>query len=85
LSDSVAERTGSAIAAGCDVVLHCNGEMAQMRQVADAVPMLAGEASRRATAALARQRPAVPIDIAASRAEFSRLMVGIWQPAEGTA
>jgi len=85
LSGSLAERTSAAIAAGCDVVLHCNGEMPEMRAVATAVPVLAGEAARRAVAALAMKRPAAPIDLAASRAEFSRLMAGTWQPAEGCA
>ena len=85
LSGSIAERSRAAIAAGCDVVLHCNGEMAEMREVAASVPVLAGEAARRAAAALAARRPAKPIDMAASRAEFSRLVAGVWQPAEGTA
>ena len=44
----------AAFAAGCDVVLHCNGELAEMSAVAAAAPMLAGEAARRAAAALAR-------------------------------
>jgi beta-N-acetylhexosaminidase len=85
LAGSLAERSAAAIAAGCDVVLHCNGEMPEMRAVAAAVPELTGEAARRATAALAAKRPAAPIDIAARRTEFSRLMAGTWQPAEGTA
>jgi beta-N-acetylhexosaminidase len=85
LSGSLAERTAAAITAGCDVVLHCNGEMPEMRAVAAAVPLLAGEAARRATAALSIKRPAAPIDVAASRGEFVRLMAGIWQPAEGCA
>ena len=34
LSGSIADRSRAAIAAGCDVVLHCNGEMAEMREVA---------------------------------------------------
>jgi beta-N-acetylhexosaminidase len=85
LAGSLAERSAAAIAAGCDVVLHCNGEMPEMRAVAAAVPELTGEAARRAAAALAAKRPAAPIDIAARRTEFSRLMAGTWQPAEGTA
>jgi beta-N-acetylhexosaminidase len=85
LSGSLAERTGAAIAAGCDMILHCNGKMPEMRAVAAAAPVLAGAAARRATAALAAKRPAAPIDIAASRAEFCGLMAGIWQPAEGRA
>jgi beta-N-acetylhexosaminidase len=82
LSGSIAERTRAAIAAGCDVVLHCNGEMAQMRAVAAEAPVLAGEARRRADAALAAKRPPAPIDLAASRAAFLRMMDGAWQPSE---
>jgi beta-N-acetylhexosaminidase len=85
LSGSLSERTEAAIAAGCDMILHCNGKMPEMRAVAAAAPVLAGEAARRATAALAMKRPATPIDLAASRAEFFGLMSGIWQPAEGRA
>jgi beta-N-acetylhexosaminidase len=85
LSGSLAERSSAAIAAGCDVVLHCNGAMTEMRAVADAVPALAGDAARRAAAALAMKRNPAPIDLAASRAQFSQLMAGAWQSAEGFA
>ncbi len=81
LAGSIGERTRAAIAAGCDVVLHCNGEMAEMLAVAAEAPTLAAEAARRATSALAMKRPAVPIDLAAGRGEFLRLMTGAWQPA----
>src|SRR5213593_1960660 len=47
LSGSIEERSRAAIAAGCDVVLHCNGELDEMRAVASAVPVLAGEAAAR--------------------------------------
>src|ERR1700689_1230938 len=52
LSGALAERTRSALAAGCDLVLHCNGKLLEMRDVAAHTPMLAGEAARRAEAAL---------------------------------
>jgi beta-N-acetylhexosaminidase len=84
LSGSLAERAGAAIAAGCDMILHCNGQMPEMRAVAAAVPELSGEAARRAAAALAAKQPAAPIDPAVARAEFLALMTGVWQPAEGT-
>ena len=60
-------RTKAALFAGCDVVLHCNGKIDEMRAVAAAVPALAGEADRRAKAALAQRRPPAPIDVAARR------------------
>jgi beta-N-acetylhexosaminidase len=80
LSGSLGERTKAAIAAGCDMVLHCNGKMEEMIAVAGQAPKLAGEARRRADAALAQRRPAAPIDLAAGRAEFLSLMAGAWVP-----
>jgi beta-N-acetylhexosaminidase len=85
LSGSIRERTRAAIGAGCDMVLHCNGQMPEMLAVAAEALRLAGEAAQRADAALAATKKAVPIDFAAGRAEFRRLMTGIWQPAQGYA
>jgi beta-N-acetylhexosaminidase len=84
LSGSLGERTSAAIAAGCDIVLHCNGKMPEMRAVADASPLLTGEAGRRASAALALRKPPAPLDLAASRAAFSNFMAGVL-PAQGSA
>ncbi|MDB5408125.1 MAG: beta-hexosaminidase [Rhodospirillales bacterium] len=44
LGGSFGERAAGAIAAGCDVVLHCNGSLDEMRQVAAATPSLTGVA-----------------------------------------
>src|SRR5215471_7871198 len=48
LSGSLSERSRAAIAAGCDMVLHCNGDLSEMVEVAAQAPVLAGEAARRA-------------------------------------
>ncbi len=74
LSGSIAERSRAAIAAGCDVVLHCNGERAEMEQVADAVPTLGGAAVARADAALARRKASGTDALTAARSEFAALM-----------
>src|SRR5215469_10864074 len=74
LSGSIEARSRAAIAAGCDVVLHCNGELDEMRAVASAVPVLAGEAAARADAALARRGRALKDDLAALRAEWAALI-----------
>jgi beta-N-acetylhexosaminidase len=74
LSGSLSERTRAAIAAGCDMVLHCNGVLAEMVEVAAQAPALAGDAARRAEAALAARKPAAPLDLAASRAELAELL-----------
>jgi beta-N-acetylhexosaminidase len=84
LSGSLDERARAAIVAGCDIVLHCNGAMPEMRAVAAEVPVLRGEAAHRAEAALALRTPPTTTDVAAQRAEFSKLMAGV-QPATGSA
>jgi beta-N-acetylhexosaminidase len=40
LGGGLGERAAGAIAAGCDVVLHCNGRLDEMRDVAAATPLL---------------------------------------------
>jgi len=86
LSGSLGERTRAALAAGCcDVVLHCNGDMAEMEAVAAAAPLLNGQAARRADAALARRSRPASSDIAAMRTEFAALMRNVWEPAQGWA
>jgi beta-N-acetylhexosaminidase len=73
LTGSFATRTARAIAAGCDLILHCNGDPAEMAEIAAAVPPLAGEARRRADAALARRGARADADLAALEAEFATL------------
>ena len=74
LSGTLAERTRAALAAGCDMALHCNGKLDEMDAVASAAPELGGAAARRAAAALAARRTPAPLDVAAARAELARLM-----------
>lgn len=71
LPGTLAERAGRAIAAGCDVVLHCSGDLPEMQAVAAAAGPLT--ATDRAARALAARRPPAPIDIAAATADFERL------------
>jgi len=52
LSGDFAARTDAILAAGCDVVLHCNGDMGEMRAVTARTPVLTGRAAERATRAL---------------------------------
>jgi beta-N-acetylhexosaminidase len=52
LGGPFAERARAVIAAGCDVALHCSGELAEMVEVASAVPPLEGQAGERFARAL---------------------------------
>ncbi len=74
LAGTLAERTRASLAAGCDLVLHCNGKMAEMEEVADHVPDLAGKALARADAALGRLRTPEPFDEAAAVARLRSLV-----------
>ena len=74
LEGSIAERTRAIFAAGCDMVLHCNGKLEEMRDVAEETPELAGEALDRARRALASRRAPEPFDRQAARAELEVLM-----------
>ena len=74
LSGSLAERARASLAAGCDVVLHCSGELGEMQAVASAVPVLTGNAAARADAALGRRGQVVKDDVAALRAEWTALI-----------
>ena len=48
LKGSFEERTTASFEAGCDVVLHCNGDLNEMKPIASSSPKLSGDALRRA-------------------------------------
>ncbi len=73
LSGPVGQRAEKAIAAGCDVILHCNGDLAEMQAVAEAAGALSKAAIARADRALAQRHARATLDFAALEAEFSRL------------
>ncbi|WP_425904655.1 beta-N-acetylhexosaminidase [Nitrobacter sp. TKz-YC02] len=73
LAGSIAQRTRAIVAAGCDIVLHCNGNLDEMRQVVCEAPELSGLALDRARRALAARKPPQPFDREAARAELDAL------------
>ncbi|MFO1106551.1 MAG: glycoside hydrolase family 3 N-terminal domain-containing protein [Amaricoccus sp.] len=73
LTGAFGGRVEAALAAGCDLVLHCNGDPAEMAAVAEAAPRLAGAALARADAALAARDRGGATDPAALEAEFAAL------------
>jgi beta-N-acetylhexosaminidase len=74
LAGAAEERARRAIAAGCDLVLHCNGDLDEMLRVAEAVPQLDGRALDRTEAALAALSPPAPVDRSLLEARFSELL-----------
>jgi len=74
LSGTIAERTRAILTAGCDIVLHCNGKFAEMREVAAETPELSGNALARARQALASRRAPQSLDRRAARAELEVMM-----------
>jgi beta-N-acetylhexosaminidase len=81
LGGDFASRAKASLAAGCDVVLHCNGDMDEMRAVIAGTRELSGQAARRAKAALARlAKLPEPLDLEAARARFDAAFAGTWTP-----
>ena len=77
LSGDFTERAADSRAAGCDVVLHCNGDMAEMKAVVKGAGELKGRAAARAKAALARlAKVSEPFDAAEGRARFDAAFQG---------
>lgn len=64
LGGTMADRAARALAAGCDVALHCSGDMTEMTAVAAASGHLTPAAALRAARALEARRAPLPIDIA---------------------
>ena len=77
LIGSFRERAERAIAAGCDIVLHCNGDLAEARPVAEAAPPLAGAALARAEKALECVQQIEPFDVAEATREFDAAMSAV--------
>jgi beta-N-acetylhexosaminidase len=73
LGGSFQDRTRRSIEAGCDLVLHCNGDMDEMTAIAEAAPELHGRAAERAHAARAVTRRAQAFDPAAAEARLDQL------------
>ena len=73
LQGPLATRTKAALLAGCDIALHCNGELDEMKQVAREAKTLTGPALLRAQAALAQLHAPAEIDIERAEARLSEM------------
>ncbi|MCV2868630.1 beta-hexosaminidase [Defluviimonas sp. WL0002] len=76
LSGTAAERARAAIAAGCDIVLHCNGTISEMAETVAAAGEMGDVALRRAATALAARTEPHPIDTTLLEAELETLLKG---------
>jgi len=84
LKGTLTERAERSLKAGCDLVIHWNGDLAEMRQVAEGVGKLRGAAARRAEAALARiVHTPEPLDVVEARDRFDAMLSGRLTAAKG--
>ncbi len=74
LSGSFAVRTMRALEAGCDIALHCSGDLDEMRDVARAAPELAGKSLARYERALAMRRKPEPFNRREAESELKDLL-----------
>lgn len=77
LSGTLSEKAAGALDAGCDLVLHCNGDLGEMETVATATAgLFSAPAQVRAQAALDARKTPIDVDIPALQAEFDALIEG---------
>jgi len=74
LEGPLAVRAKAALFAGCDVVLHCNGDMGEMKDVATEARILDGAALRRTGQATARLSQPQAFDPKAAEARLMALL-----------
>lgn len=74
LSGDLGQRAAQALAAGCDLAVHCNGVMAEMVAVSAQIPRLRGGSWDRCRSALAARRRAGALDRAATRDRLAELL-----------
>lgn len=74
LGGSMRDRTAAVFAAGCDVVLHCNGVLAEMEAVAAASSLMKGPALARLEAALAVLQRTEPFEQHLAEAAIARAL-----------
>jgi beta-N-acetylhexosaminidase len=75
LGGSFEDRTRASLEAGCDCVLHCNGDMAEMAAIAARLPVLTEIAAERLARARRMKRDAGPLDVAAATARVDAMLV----------
>lgn len=74
LDGPLSVRAKAALFAGCDLALHCNGDMDEMRDVATEVKNLDGAVLKRSAQALSHLSAPSPFDPAAAEARLAQLL-----------
>lgn len=74
LTGSYCEKAEATLKAGCDLVLHCNGKMEEMVEVAKGTSAMTPQALRRAETAWALRPQSQEVEMAALEHELDRLM-----------
>lgn len=77
LHGEIDARVDACFAAGCDFALHCNGDLDEMRLVAEKTPVLEGRALERADRALEERKAPQAFDVDAGRAELEALLLNL--------
>lgn len=74
LSGSMRARAESVVRAGSDLVLHCNGDFAEMEAAASGTPALADKAAERFQAALNKLNARKPFDQQSAELQLARVL-----------
>lgn len=73
LDGTLGQRATGAIAAGCDIALHCNGNLREMQEIAEVVPELRGKGLKRFEEAVGVTREIEPLDTGRAEALLDRV------------
>ena len=76
LGGGLGERAERALAAGCDLVIHCNGRLEEMEEVVAASAPITAEAARRLARGEAMRRPPAEFDRDEAERRFDALLAG---------
>lgn len=77
LTGSLTDISQASLAAGCDVILHCNGDLAARTEVAEAAGVMSEMGQSRANRALLARRAPDEVDISTLEARLQALLNGL--------